>query len=157
MNKYLVTAKGFVKSILNERNPDNPRESILKIEYTDKVREAFAFPTAKTIKKAMERYNLEGFIWSPFAQEPIRNQYRVVKSEHLATGSDNLTAWKVEKVWESMSDTSYLNKIGAYRPIPFYDEQTAREIAIEGNKRLRELIDKLIEFDTKNTDPIEED
>lgn len=163
MNKYLVTGKGFVKSIVNERNPENPRESILKIEYTDKIREAFAFPTSKSIKKAIERYNLEGFVWSPFAQEPIRDQYRVVKTERLATGSDTLTAWKVEKVWESMSDASFLNKIGAYgNNIPFYDETTAKEITLEGNKRLRELLDKLIdinsvEFHTANTDLIEED
>ncbi len=105
MNHFIVTNQGFVKSISFDIET-----KCHTIEYTDKLRYAQAFHT-KNAKMIMAKHNLSGFIYSPYAQEPVRDMYEVKRISHYSYEEDNdlIEEWEVRKaIMVSESDANFL-------------------------------------------------
>jgi len=142
MKNYICTGKGFVKSSSFDK------ESLkILIEYTDKVRHAQNFNTKAAIS-FMEKHNIEGFVWRPYAQEPLRDMYVVKQRNNYGfdSGEDNdmVEEWKVEKAFmRNESDIAFLmSKSMAKEKLLTFDEAKAK--ALELNmEMINELNDKL--------------
>lgn len=94
MKNYICTSKGFVAG-LERKAPDSYE---MEVTFTYKVREARVFNT-KAALKFMENHDIEGFVWKPYAEEPIRNMYTVRKrtNNYFEDDKDAL-GWIPEKI-----------------------------------------------------------
>ena len=102
---YICTAKGFVKG---KRFDEVLMETV--IDYTDKVREARAFTTS-TAQKFLENNEVEGFIWKPFAEEPVRNMYEVrkIRMAWKEEAGEKIEEWQPTKLMmTSDNDVGFL-------------------------------------------------
>lgn len=144
MNSYICTSKGFLKSI----SFDNIKKETI-FEYTEHVREAKHFK-ASSAKKYIERNNIEGFVWKPFEEEPVRNKYYIDQRACKTDFNDFTITHKVMEYYpvrvtmESLTDAKFLNNT-----LPKVDEyfdtiEEATNAAVEKNKELiTELINKI--------------
>ena len=71
-NKFVVTGQGFVKDI-----KFNPLTLKHDVSYTKSLRDAKLF-TGKGANQTIEKYKLEGFVYSPWSQESINDMWEVV-------------------------------------------------------------------------------
>ena len=138
---FITTSKGFVKgAIFNKETKETT------VEYVDRLRNAQAF-SAKPAATFMKKYNIEGFFYNPYQQEPIRDMYKVVKrSEYnMMEGTENTTQeYYVQKaIMENDTDISFLLS-GKRKAVDLMTFEEARDMAIELNsKMILELTNKL--------------
>ena len=138
---FITTSKGFVKgAIFNKETKETT------VEYVDRLRYAQAF-SAKPAVAFLKKHNIEGFLYNPFEQEPVRDMYKVVKrSEYsIMNERDNLTQeYYVQKaIMENDTDISFLLS-GKRKAVDLMTFEEARDKAIELNsKMILELTNKL--------------
>jgi len=113
-NKYICTGKGFVKGTTFDRNhPDIKERWTPIVVYTNTLRDAKVFTSAH-IAKFIEKHNIEGFVYSPWSEEPIRDLWRVVLKEQIKydegyTNRRTLSKWEaVRATMVSESDVKWL-------------------------------------------------
>lgn len=138
---FIATAKGFVKGTNH-----NQETHVTTVEFTDRVRYAQAF-SAKPAAIFMKKYNLEGFFYNPYQQEPIRDMYKVVKrSEYsISNERDNLSQeYYIQKaIMEHDTDISFLCS-GKLKAGEFMSFEDAKAKVLELNsKMILELSNKL--------------
>jgi len=141
---YICTAKGFFKS-----KNFNTETLVTTLEFTDKVREAQPFNTSTAVK-FMENHEIEGFIWKPYEQEPVRDSY-TVRREGNGYGCDFHTKDSTINEWKPVrlhmvhdSDASFLttHKIKADEALT-YEEAKAKAVQLNLDM-IRELNDKVL-------------
>jgi hypothetical protein len=154
-NNYIVTNFGFVKIIAIE---GQGRDMKYVIQYTDKLR--YALPlSAKVAKKIMERHDIIGFLYNPYAEEPVRNMYEVKKRTRFFEETEQLVyEWQACKaIMISESDANFLQSQKLQgRDLMTLGEAQAKAIELN-TKMLEELqvkVQKQKELAT-NTDPID--
>ena len=148
MKNYICTGKGFVQGTRFD-----PKTLETEILYTDKVRNAQAFNT-KAALKFIENKGIEGFVWKPHAQDPVRDMY-VVKKIHKydfeygdEDKRDDVQEWQPVRMFMAHdSDISFLssNKLKSEEGMTF-DAAKA-----EALKRNLEMVDELNEKINKLT------
>ena len=98
MNNYIVTNFGFVKCVTF-----NKETFTHTVEYTDKLRCAQAY-TSKSARGVMEKHDLIGFIYNPYAQEAVRDMYEVKKKSRYGfmdeeEKAEMIDEWQVVKAF----------------------------------------------------------
>jgi len=144
MNSYIASGKGFLKNVSFDR--DN-KEHIF--EWTPTLRDAQGY-NSKSARNLIDKHELDAFIWQPYAQEPVRNKWRVVRrSNHydFFNGEDHeVLEWKAQKVtMESKSDARFIMAKGNDSRETLYDSlEEAEAVALEKNEAiLEELREKM--------------
>lgn len=142
-NNYIVSGEGFLKDIAFDM--DN---KVFIPEWTNKVREAKAY-SYKSACVLIKKHNLSAFVWNPFAEEPIRNKWRVVRRRDYRSFAVDKThetlEWKPEKVMmQSKTDVKFLNSRDS-TPETLYDSlEEATVVANEKNEvMMKELQEKM--------------
>ena len=141
MNNYIVTSLGFVKSVTFEKQ-------ILKhvVEYTQHIR--YAMPMKKKgANQLMQKHNIVGFVYNPYAEEPIRSLYEVKRDSESYWDDANKEAikeWKVKKAFMiNECDANFLQsrKLSS-RELLTFEEATQKAIKLN-QAMLEELQKKL--------------
>jgi len=140
MNNFIATSFGFIKGV--KYTP----ELGTQIEYTPHLRYAQTFKAGGG-KAFMERHDIVGFLYNPYAQEPVRGMYEVKKEGFSwdRDDRDSIKEWKVVKaIMISESDVNWLqSKELKGRDLLSLEE--AQQKAIElNNKMLEELNNKIL-------------
>lgn len=154
-NNYIVTNFGFVKCIAIE---GQGMEIKHVVQYTDKLRYAQLL-SAKVAKKIMERHDIIGFLYNPYAEEPVRNMYEVKKrTNYFEETEQAINEWQPVKAFMiSESDANFLQsrKLNG-RDLMTLGEAQAKAIELN-TKMLEELQAKLQKQKelSVNTDPID--
>jgi len=145
---YICTAEGFVKDV--SVSGKGTQLYVTEVHYTDKLREAMPFGT-KTAETFMERHNIKGFIWKPFAEEPVRNSYTVRKRSNCFFEDDkDAIGWIPEKLtMTSDSDIGFLmsSKLKSEEAMTF--EEAKAEALRLNTEILSELMGKIDNLKTK--------
>jgi len=145
MKNYICTAKGFVVGL--ERI--NSVTHMTKVVYSEKLRDAQKFNT-KAAQKFMENHDVQGFIWRPFAQEPVRDMYEVKKIHRYDFEYDDddkkdaIQEWQpVKLMMTSDTDVGYLmsGKLKSEEAMTF--EQAKAEALRRNLEMVSELNDKI--------------
>ena len=149
MKNYICTSEGFVKSA--GYNQEHQRHEII---YTDKVREAQGFNTSTAVK-FMERHEIKGFIWKPYAQEAVRDMYGVRKRTKYGYDEDDtgVEEWMVVPLkMVHDSDVSFLTskKIKADDAMTF-DEAKAEALRL--NQEMFEQLNEKLKILINSTEP----
>jgi len=140
MNNYICTGKGFVKSAGYSQEKQE-----FVIEYSDNVRNAQPFNT-KAALKFMENHEIEGFVWKPYAEEPIRNMYQVKKRYNydFEENHDRVQEWMpVKAIMANESDIAFLtSKKLTQENMMTFDEAKAEALRLN-MEMMKELNDKV--------------
>jgi hypothetical protein len=132
-NVFIVTGQGFVKSSTFDMETKTPHA-----EFTQKIREAGRF-TAKSALGFIKNHNIEGFLWNPFAEEAVRDMYKVVKRSefNILEGEKNSTQeYYVQKAkMVSNSDVGFLFS-GKLQEEDLLTFEEAKAKAIELNTKM---------------------
>ncbi len=106
MNNYITTAKGFIKSIIF-----NKETLKYNIEYTTKIREAQRYKTT-TALAILKNHKIEGFIYNPWKEEPIRDMYEVVIKKDYSFRSNKEPEYYIYQKAKMCNETDakYLEK-----------------------------------------------
>jgi len=105
MNIFIGTSFGFIKGVIFDRECGNI------IEYTPHLRYAATFK-AGGARAFMSKYDIVGFLYNPYAQEPVRDMYEVKKDGFSwdDESKDSIKEWKVRKaIMINESDVNWLN------------------------------------------------
>lgn len=142
---YICTADGFVEDLSVTGN--GTKLYVTEVHYTNKLRHAMPFST-KVAETFMERHDIKGFIWKPYAQEPIRDMYTVKKTRKFGFESDyeenhdNIEEWQpVKLMMTSDSDAGFLMS----GKLKSEDAMTFEEAKAEALKRNTEMLGELME------------
>lgn len=136
-NNYILSGEGFLKNVSFDKD-----KKAYNIEWTNLIREAKPY-SYKSACVVIKNHNLNAFVWNPFAKEPIRNKWRVVRrNSHYSFAHDEKNEaleWHPEKVvMQSKSDINFLNSRNS-TPETLYDSlEEATEVANEKNRALIE-------------------
>lgn len=145
MNSYIVTNFGFVKLISFDRESQSH-----KIEYTDKLRYAMTFKT-NAAKAFMEKHDIIGFIYNPYAEEPVRNMYEVKMDESFSwENKDCISEWKpVKALMVNESDANFLHarKLSSHNLMSLEEAQAK---AIDLNTAMLKELNKKIRLQMHN-------
>lgn len=144
MNSYIVSGQGFLKSITI-----NKETFKLDFEWSSSVRGALKFKSTKA-KKFIEKHKFNAFVWNAYAEEPIRDRWKVVKRHDNYLNPAKILEWVPEKiVWKSRTDAKYLASNGNDSENEYsYDDALA--ICITKNMEiLTELQEKINKMNTK--------
>ena len=130
----LVTAKGFLVDI-----QFNIETKSFNYIYTTVLREAM-FASSKSLTTKKEKHNIEGFIYSPFKEEPFRDKYEVYDlSKSYSYGYGQKFGFGIHKVCMSnLSDVKFLSEFSSQEKSwdKFYSLEEAKEIAKQKNQEL---------------------
>lgn len=129
MSSYIVSSKGFFKGFTFDEKFN--KESI----WTDKVREAKPFMTAGKAKKYITSANLDAFVWNPYAEEPIRDKYEVIKksSQFYDRNNDLIHEWIIRKaMMKSNTDAKFI-ETKQLEETKYYTLEEAQKIAFDRN------------------------
>lgn len=138
---FAVTSNGFLKDVITTVVDKNVSKEYI---WTDKIREAKIFTSRAKVLNFLESNNLQGFVYNPYEQEPIRDKYMVIKrNNNHYEDTHKIHEWIVVKaVMLHRSDARYLN--GMDNMSNFYDLEEAQRIANErNNEMLLELTEKI--------------
>lgn len=138
---FAVTSKGFFKNKIMTTHHESVSFELI---WTDKLREAKQFKSRSSVEKFLKVNGLEGFVYNPKEQEPIRHKYRVIKRHAAVFRDENdlVYEWIVEKAL--MISNSDINFLIGKDNTDLYDIEEAKKIAYERNRAmLLELIYKL--------------
>ena len=147
MKNYICTGKGFIKSADFNGETQN-----FEIQYTDKINNAQAFNT-KAGNKFIENHNIDGFIWKPYEETPIRSMYVVRKRDtynyNIEKPNDDVVfEWMVEKgIMRNESDVKFLlAKESTNQDLMSYEEAKVKALALnmEMFNELNEKISNII-------------
>lgn len=153
MNNYICTSFGFVKSITF-----NYETQTYNIEYTDRLRHARAY-NSKSAKKLMEKHDIVGWIYNPYAEEHVgEDKYEVKQNKsygYIHKDKVEVNEWHVVKPWLcSESDAIFLNK--RIKTPEYMSLEEAQAKAIELNfkmlNKLQNELSKQIEVTKKTKD-----
>lgn len=136
MKNFICTEKGFIKF-----SGFSQEKLEFVIEYTDKLRNAQAFNT-KAATKFMKNHDINGFIWKPYKQEPIRDMYVVKKRcDYFSNEPNNsVMEWIVEKTFMiHESDINFLMS----KKLQSQDMMTFEEAKVKATKLNWEMMKKL--------------
>lgn len=142
-NCYLVSGKGFLTSYIKPRGTRRP-EPIF--EWSDSVTNAMPIKS-QLANKLIEEFNLEAFIWRPFAERVGDRQWVVVQKSNYYFGRNEPI------VWEAMSrgkikdsDIAFLNRKGKKNPLDMgMPKEKAIALAMEKNAEEFDKVTKHIE------------
>lgn len=139
MNNYICTNFGFVKAILYDIET---RTS--KIEYTDRLRYANAY-NSKTAKNIMEKHDIIGFIYNPYAENHIgRDMYEVRRDNPSWENPDKLGEWRAVKAWSTNDSDAEFLRTRKLKADDYLTLEQAQAKAIELNRKmLHDLYNKL--------------
>lgn len=146
MNSFIVTSKGFVKD-----SKFNKEKLEVEVFYTDKLRFAQGF-NSSTAKSFMEKHKIEGFVYKPWEDEPLRDLYKVVKRNGYSFDEERngeVLEYVVSKVWDSESDASFLRNKKKIDRTELYSLDEANTKAIELNTKMLEELKKKIKVTKK--------
>ena len=149
MKNYICTSKGFVKS-----GGFNQEKQDFVVEYSDKVRDAQQFNT-KAAGKFMENHNIEGFIWKPYKEDPIRDMYYVkkVRMAWQEEEDEKINEWiPVKAVMANDSDISFLRSKKLIEDDVMTYEEAKTEALRLNMEMLNELNDKIKELTIKTVE-----
>ncbi len=142
-NSYIVSGGGFLKEIFFDM--DN---KVFVPKWTNRVREAKAY-SYKSACVLIKKHNLNAFVWNPFAEEPVRNKWRVVRRRDYGCFVDGKThealEWKAERVvMNNKTDAKFLISRNS-TPETLYDSlEEATVVANEKNEvMIKELQEKM--------------
>jgi hypothetical protein len=135
--------------VKGKRFDDNLMETV--IDYTEKAREAQAFQS-NSGTEFMKRHGIEGFIWKPFAEEPIRNMYDVkkVRMAWKEEKDEKIEEWQPTKLTMcSDSDVGFLRsgKLNSEKAMTF--EEAKAEALRLNTEMLGELMEKIHKLKTE--------
>jgi len=143
MNNFIVSSKGFLKSIIFDKE-NNKHE----IEYTQLLREAKRFKSKAAIE-LIKKFEIDGFIWNPYKEEPIKDKWCIYQRNDYYTFLDeethNVLEWLPKKVvMESKTDVKHLTSNGINN-IVYYDsyEEAAEVCRLKNTVMIKELQDKI--------------
>lgn len=141
--KFIATAKGFIKEALSYYDKDS-NQIKQTIVYTKSLREAKQFKT-KSANNCISKFNLQGFIYSPFEQETAGDYCYEVKPNPYFDASDiDKIAFAPQKVWNrQFSDLEFLKGDKPPKDKYYtYDQAVAlaKEKNLELIKQLTELV-----------------
>jgi len=133
-NCFISTGDGFVKSVSREYSLEL-NQMVHNIEYTRTLRDALRL-TRKQAESHISKYNLNGFVWNPFVEEPIRDKYRVIQPTIGYFGKSN--HYVVEPVkMISNSDVKFLTNS---LPKDYLDYDEAVKLCLKKNENIVEKI-----------------
>lgn len=143
LNNYILSGSGFFKGVSFDIDK---KEHV--IEWTNLLREAVSYK-ASSAHSLIKKYNLNAFVWNPYAEEPTRNKWRVVRRSSHYDFSNYTThealEWRPEKVtMESKTDVKFLSTRNS-TPEELFD--SFEDAAEEAKKRNEKII---IELQEKN-------
>lgn len=153
MNNYICTSFGFIKSITF-----NNEIKTHAVEYTNKLRDAHTY-TSKSAKKVMQKYDIIGWIYNPYAEEHVsEDKYEVKQNKSYGYAHRDkveVNEWHAVKVWNyNDSDARFLNERKLKTP-EYMSFEEAQEKAIELNfkmlNKLQNELSKQIEVTKKNS------
>jgi len=146
MNNFILSGEGFFKSeTLNTTTKEK------EIEWTKLLREAKRFNT-KTAKATIKRNNIDGFIWNPYKEEPIKGKWEVIQrsKEYCFFHNEEHKSleWRPVRVkMENKTDVKYLTSNGVTNNIYYNSYEEALIISQEKNLEIiNELQDKMIKI-----------
>jgi len=146
MNNFIVSGNGFLKSITFDK--ENKK---FNIEWTHQLREAEKFKTKSAIE-LINKYQIDGFIWNPYKEEPIRNKWKIVQRSEYDIFADyekhKVLEWIPERVvMEKKTDVDYLITKGVNNKTYYDSYEDAVEACIIKNleilNEIQEKIDKM--------------
>ena len=82
MNNFILGPTGFLAS-----SEYNKETNTLDIVWVSEIRNAKRF-TKKSAISTIAKLKIQGFVWNPFREEPIRNKYEVVKRKETFSWRD---------------------------------------------------------------------
>ncbi len=146
MSKYICTSKGFVKDAVIKTEmlrSDVPKHLKFDILYTNKIREAKLF-TTKQAGCFLEKYKIDGFIYSPYEEEPVKDMFDIKYVQDIwrsyAAPLRNAGKYVAIRVkMTSESDAKFLYNRGNITSTLF-TETEAKELAIKKNQELINFI-----------------
>ena len=135
MNNFIVSGKGFLKSI--EFNKDEKR---IYIEWTQVLRDAQRYHSKQAVN-LINKHKIEGFVWNPYKEEPVRGKWEVTqRREHYSfihDESHKALEWRPEKViMKSKTDVNFLTSKGVDRNVYYNSYEDALEICQERNRQI---------------------
>ena len=149
MNIFIGTSFGFIKGVIFDKATG------ITVEYTPHLRYAQTFK-AGGARAFMAKYDIVGFLYNPYAQEPVRNMYEVKRDTSFRWDDENndiVKEWTVRKaIMISESDVNWLNsKKLEGRDLLSFEE--AQQKAIDLNLAMLEelqvkLNNQIVERDT---------
>lgn len=141
MNNYICTNFGFVKTILFD-----VETKTTKIEYTDRLRYAKAYNN-KTAKNIMEKHDIIGWIYNPYAENHIgRDMYEVRRDTPSWENPDKLGEWREVKAWSTNDSDAEFLRTRKLKADDYLTLEQAKAKAIELNRKmLHDLYNKLSE------------
>lgn len=141
MNNFILGPTGFLAS-----SEYNKETNTLDIVWVSEIRNAKRF-TKKSAISTIAKLKIQGFVWNPFREEPIRNKYEVVKRKETFSWKDKtdsiLEYYPQKLIMGNKTDLKYLSNINS-EPKKYYDYDEAVTICKELNK------DILVELKEKN-------
>lgn len=142
-NNYIVSGNGFLKNVSFDK--DN---NAYNIEWTNLIREAKPY-SYKSACVVIKNHNLNAFVWNPFAEEPIRNKWCVVRRDrhYCFAHNENHEAleWKPERVvMHSKTDVKFLTSRNSTPETLYNSLDEATEVANEKNRAMMEELQEKI-------------
>ena len=141
-NKFIVSGGGFLSEIqILDRGQKH-------YSWVDNLSKAKPF-TLKQAKNEIGLIPFQCFIWSPFAEEPIKDKYKVVRREAHYDFFNNeqheALEWTVVKVHDSFSDFKFLKEIDSPNAVKHYSLSEAIQVAKENNLKILAEITKILQ------------
>lgn len=135
---YLVSGKGFYggKQLVYDLECVGSTIPIKnEIVWVDNVREAKNL-SGKSARNLIKIHNLDAFIWQPYKEEPIINQWKVIQRSNnygfLNEKNHCALEWKAVKVvHENKTDVKFL--ANPNQKNEYYSEEDAKALAKEKN------------------------
>lgn len=147
MNNFIVSGKGFLKSISFDRETKQ-----FNIEWTNQLRDADKYTTKKAIH-LIDKYLIDAFVWNPYKEEPVRGKWEIIKRSEYTTFADynkhKVFEWIPERVvMEKKTDINYLLTKGVDNKT-YYDsyEDALEACRIKNLEILNELQEKIAKMD----------
>lgn len=149
-NSYIISSKGFFSKIKFIYDIETSASTTIvhkELVWVDNVRNAHKF-TSKAAREFVSCHNLDAFIWQPYKEEPIIDQWKVIqRSNHYDFfNEENHCAleWKAVKVvHENKNDVKFLSNPDF--KYDYYNEDEAKELAKEKNLAIIAELQKKME------------
>jgi hypothetical protein len=141
MNSYVVSANGFYAGYVM----DDEHKKI--IQWATRIRDARPLNN-KNARQLIDKFNLDAWVWNPFAEEPIKDKYEVVQRTYSSWYNNGekepaVLEWIARKVvMQSKTDARFL--YDRDKKYDHYSMEEAEKIALEKNMAMyNELSEKL--------------
>jgi len=140
---FLISGKGFFKEKLSKYEDGLHTNTLC---WTSTLREAKLFSSQKQAKEFIENNQIEAFVWTPYAEEPIINKWAVKRRggyyDIMGEEEHECLEWRaVLVIQESRTDVKYLvNKCKNIDENEYFTKEEAEKIAREKNLLILEEI-----------------